>query len=83
MRTKKITPTPILGFLRELPEVGSVVLAFADQEDALAVQYEKLMREAGYVLGEMQVLRGRAIGTVRAQWRADEIARASQGRVSE
>lgn len=71
---KKINPTPVLGYLRELPEVGAPIRRFAEDEERMHRDYLRLKQEMEAVLQSMDSLRKRAKAAVKGNWTEKEIA---------
>lgn len=74
-RRRRVSTEPILGWIGDLPESGTGLRRLVAEEARLLAEAARLAREREVLLGEVTVLRTRAIGCAREQWTAEEIER--------
>jgi hypothetical protein len=69
---------PLLGWIRELPEVGDVTRAHADRELELMARRSKLLEVIAGIDRDIETVRDAARDEVATQWTRQEIAEAKR-----
>lgn len=77
-KKRKPATTPLLGWLRDLPEVGTRLRAMANDEERMLREHARLLHEAENMLGEITVLRAKAFTAAREGWTDEEIGAAER-----